>query len=56
MAALLTQRDIEEAAKSIQVDPQTLLRWLKVTEFQNAFREAKGGGATAIDIYRYRYG
>src|SRR5579863_2024630 len=34
IAALLTQRNIEEAAKSIGVAPKTLLRWLKIPEFQ----------------------
>jgi transposase-like protein len=41
VAALLTQRNIEEAARSIGVGPKTLLRWLKVPEFQTAYREAR---------------
>ena len=41
IAALLTQRNVEEAARSVGIDPKTLLRWLKVPEFQNAFREAR---------------
>ncbi len=41
VAALLTQRNVEEAARSVGIDPKTLLRWLKVPEFQNAFREAR---------------
>jgi hypothetical protein len=36
IAALLTQRNIDEAAKSIGVAPKTLLRWLKIPEFQTA--------------------
>jgi hypothetical protein len=39
--ALLTSRSIEEAAKSIGISTQTLLRWMKVPEFQAAYREAK---------------
>ncbi len=41
IAALLTQRNIEEAARSIDVTPKTLLRWLQVPEFNKAFREAR---------------
>jgi transposase-like protein len=41
IAALLTQRNIEEAAKSIGIDPTTLLRWLKLPEFQTAYRDAR---------------
>jgi transposase-like protein len=41
IAALLTQRNIDEAAKSIGIDPTTLLRWLKLPEFQTAYRDAR---------------
>src|SRR5271167_2698816 len=41
IAALLTQRNIEEAARSIDVAPKTLLRWLQVPEFQKAYRQAR---------------
>ncbi len=41
IAALLTQRNIEEAAKSIGIGPQTMLRWLKIPEFQTAYRDAR---------------
>jgi hypothetical protein len=41
IAALLTQRNIEEAAKSIGVSANTLLRWMKEPEFQKAYREAR---------------
>ena len=41
IAALLTQRNIEEAAKSIGVGANTLLRWMKEPEFQKAYREAR---------------
>jgi len=41
IAALLTQRNIDEAARSIGIAPNTLLRWMKETEFDAAYREAK---------------
>ena len=41
IAALLTQRNIEEAAKAVGIGATTLLRWLKVPEFQTAYREAR---------------
>ncbi len=41
IAALLTHRGIEEAAKSISIGTQTLLRWLKVPEFDAAYRAAR---------------
>jgi len=50
IAALLTQRNIEDAAKAAGIGTQTLLRWLKVPEFETAYREARRaafGQATA---------
>ena len=41
IAALLTQRNLEEAAKSTGVSPKTLIRWLKLPEFAAAYREAR---------------
>jgi transposase-like protein len=41
IAALLTQRNIEEAARSIGIAPNTLLHWMKEPEFDAAYREAK---------------
>jgi transposase-like protein len=41
IAALLTQRNIEEAARSIGIAPNTLVRWMKEPEFDKAYREAK---------------
>jgi hypothetical protein len=41
IAALLTQRNIEEAAKAARIAPNTLLNWMKVPEFQTAYREAR---------------
>lgn len=41
VAALLSQRNIEEAARAADIGVQTLLRWLKLPEFQAAYREAR---------------
>ena len=40
IAALFTQRNIEEAAKAAGIGANTLLRWLKVPEFEAAYRAA----------------
>ncbi|MCU1326689.1 MAG: phage protein [Bryobacterales bacterium] len=40
IAAFLTQRNIEEAAKTAGIGTQTLLRWQKIPEFDKAYREA----------------
>jgi transposase-like protein len=50
IAALLSQRNIDEAAKSVGISPQTLLRWMKNPDFNAAYREARRaafGQATA---------
>src|SRR5579862_9685310 len=41
IAALLTQRNVDEAAKSIGVAPKTLLRWMKNSQFDSEYRAAK---------------
>jgi hypothetical protein len=41
IAALLTQRNLEEAAKAVGIGTRTLVNWLKVPEFQTAYREAR---------------
>ena len=41
IAALLTQRNIEEAAKVVGIASNTLLSWMKVPEFQTDYREAR---------------
>src|ERR1700730_13456235 len=38
VAALLTQRNIEEAAKSVGISSNTLLNWMNRREFQPAYR------------------
>jgi hypothetical protein len=41
IAALLTQRNIEEAARAAGIGTRTLLRWMKLPEFQIAYRAAR---------------
>ena len=41
IAALLTQRNIDEAARAAGVGTRTLLRWMKIPEFDAAYREAR---------------
>ena len=50
IVALLTQRNVDEAAKSIGISTQTLVRWMQVPEFDEAYRKARRaafGQATA---------
>ena len=41
VAALLTQRNIDEAAKATGIATNTLLNWMKHPDFQAAYREAR---------------
>jgi hypothetical protein len=41
IAALLSQRNLEEAARVAGIGTKTLLRWLEIPEFQTAYREAR---------------
>jgi hypothetical protein len=41
IAALLTQRNVEEAARAAGIGARALFRWLKLPEFQNAYRQAR---------------
>jgi transposase-like protein len=41
IAALLSQRNIEEAARVAGIGTRTLLRWLKLPEFQAEYRKAR---------------
>jgi hypothetical protein len=41
VAALLTQRNVEEAAAAVKIAPKTLLRWMKQPEFKKAYLEAR---------------
>src|SRR5579863_4026943 len=41
IAALLSHRNLEEAARAVGIAPNTLLRWQKDPAFQKAYREAR---------------
>jgi hypothetical protein len=41
IAALLSQRNVEEAARAAGIGARTLLRWLRLPEFQAAHRQAR---------------
>jgi transposase-like protein len=41
IAALFSQRNVDEAARTIGVAPNTLLRWMKDPEFDAAYRQAR---------------
>jgi transposase-like protein len=41
IAALLSQRNVEEAARSVGIGTNTLLRWLKLPDFHAAYRDAR---------------
>jgi transposase-like protein len=41
IAALLIQRNVEEAARAAGISTNTLLRWLQLPEFDNAYRKAR---------------
>ena len=44
IAALLSNRNVEEAARAAGVGYKTLLRWLEIPEFQDAYRKARREG------------
>jgi len=41
VAAVLSQRNLEEAARVVGVGVATLMRWQKLPEFQDALRRAR---------------
>jgi transposase-like protein len=41
IAALLTQRNVEEAARAVGIDTKTLLRWMKEPAFDAEYRAAR---------------
>ena len=50
IAALLSQRNVEEAARAAGVGTRTLLRWMQLPEFKAAYHKARrdaSGQATA---------
>jgi hypothetical protein len=52
---MLTQRNLEEAAKAVGVGTATLLRWQKLPEFQTAYRQARRA-AVAQAVARLQQG
>jgi hypothetical protein len=40
-SVLLTQRNIDEAAKPVGISAPTLISWMKVPEFDQAYRETR---------------
>lgn len=40
-AHCLSHKSVEDAAHAVGLDPNTLLRWLQVPEFQNEYRKAR---------------
>lgn len=52
--ALLSTRNVEEAARTIAVTPRTLYRWMKEPEFDAAYRAAKRA-AFSQSIARLHY-
>jgi len=41
IVALLSQRNIEEAARAAGIGTRTLVRWMQVPEFNTAYRKAR---------------
>lgn len=41
IAALLTQRNLDEAARLVGISPNTLVKWMKDPEFDVSYREAR---------------
>ena len=41
IAALLSHRSVEDAARAIDINANTLLRWLEIPEFRDAYRKAR---------------
>ena len=41
IVALLSQRNLEEAARAVGIGTRTLLRWMQVPEFNAAYRKAR---------------
>jgi hypothetical protein len=41
IAALLTQSNVEQAARAAGISTRTLLRWMKIPEFDAAYRDAR---------------
>jgi hypothetical protein len=48
IAALLTHRNVEEAASAVQISTKTLLRWMKETEFDSRVPSSTARNLLAI--------
>jgi hypothetical protein len=48
IAALLTARNVEEAARAAGVGTRTLIRWLKIPEFAAAYLEARRAAVSRL--------
>jgi transposase-like protein len=46
VAALLTQKSVEDAARSVGLNPNTLLKWLQVPEFRALYLKARREAAS----------
>jgi hypothetical protein len=55
IAALLTHRNVEEAAGAVGIGTRTLLRWMKLPEFDAAYRQARRA-AFGQSIARLQHG
>jgi len=49
IAALLSHKSVEEAARAVDLNPNTLLRWLQMAEFKAAFRKARWEAVSQAD-------
>lgn len=49
IAALLSQPNIEQAARAVGISANTLLRWMKIPEFAKAYREARRTAVSQSD-------
>jgi len=41
IAALHSQRNVDEAARAASIGTRALMRWLQIPEFQGSYREAR---------------
>jgi len=48
IAALLTQRNLEEAARAAGIGTRTLIRWLKLPAFGKEYRKARRGSRSTV--------
>ena len=55
IAALLSQRNVDDAARAAGIGTRTLLRWMKMPEFDAAYRQARRA-AFGQSIARLQHG